>query len=44
MSQFKKLTKTFDNLKTITKQKILTQRQSNDEPEQEISGKFTSHF
>ena len=44
MSQFKKLTKTFDNLKTITKQKILTQRQSNGEPEQEISGKFRSHF
>ena len=26
-----------------TKQKILTQRQSNGEPEQEISGKFRSH-
>ena len=44
MSQFK-LTKTFYNkMKTITKQKILTQRQSNGEPEQEISGKFRSHF
>ena len=33
-----------NNLKTITKQKFLTQRQSNGEPEQEISGKFRSDF
>ena len=33
-----------NNLKTITKQKILTQRQSNGEPEQEIPGKFRLHF
>ena len=44
MSQFK-LTKTlYNKMKTITKQKNLTQRQSNGEPEQEISGKFRSHF
>ena len=44
MSQFN-TDKTFDNnIKTITKQKNLTQRQSNGEPEQEISGKFRSHF
>ena len=33
-----------NNLKTITKQKFLTQRQSNGEPEQEIPGKFRLHF
>ena len=44
MSQFN-TDKTFDNnIKTITKQKNLTQRQSNGEPEQEISGKFRSQF
>ena len=44
MSQFK-LTKTlYNKMKTITKQKNLTQRQSNGEPEQAISGKFRLHF
>ena len=44
MKKYVSVVQTDKNMKTITKQKFLTQRQSNGEPEQEISGKFRSHF